>query len=258
MNYEIQLKFLRDSLKKMNIQSSIVDPAVAIDDSIDLGLRSYLLGVENGYDSFKKLFFEAKPNTINRYTDSYFCKYIYLLLPDVKPDLFLVIGPITTSEITKKALLEAGEKNNYSPWVISQLELYYSSIPSLPEFNHVIILIDTLAESIWGKNNYTLVDNSEVVSNIEPLMQQKGNQLTQGLDMKVMEARYAFENELMDAVTHGQVHKTEMLFSNYSNLKFDQRISDQLRNFKNYSIICNTLLRKAAEKGGGKRSCQQF
>ncbi len=250
MNYEIQLKFLRDSLKKMNIQSSIVDPTVRIDESIDLGLRGYLLGEENGYDCLKKMLMDAKPNTIHRYTDSFFCKYIYLLLPDMTPDLFLVIGPFTTSEITKKTLLEAGEKNNYSPWVVNQLELYYSSIPTLPEFNHVIILIDTLAESIWGKNNYTLADSAEAVSGIEPLVQDKSNQLAPGLDMKVMEARYAFENELMDAVTHGQVHKTEMLFSNYSDLNFDQRISDQLRNFKNYSIICNTLLRKAAEKGG--------
>ena len=250
MNYEIQLKFLRDSLKKMNIHSSIVDPSVSIDDSVDLGLRNFLLGEGNGYESFKKMLMDAKPNTIHRYTDLFFCKYIYLLLPDITPDLFLVIGPFTTSEITQKALLEIGERNNLSPTIVNQLELYYTSIPTLPEFNHLIILIDTLAESIWGKDNYNFTDNTESVSDVRIVMQDKGGHLTQGLDMKVMESRYAFENELMNAVTRGQVHKTEMLFANYSDLHFDQRISDQLRNFKNYSIICNTLLRKAAEKGG--------
>jgi len=250
MNYEIQLKFLRDSLEKMNIHTSIVDPSVSLDNSVDLGLRNFLLGEENGYNSFKKILKDAKPNTIHRYTDLFFCKYIYLLLPDITPDLFLVIGPFITTEITKKALLEIGEKNNLSPTTVNQLELYYTSIPTLPEFNHLLILIDTLAEAIWGKDNYSFTDKTESLFDAGSFAQDKGAHLTQGLDMKIMEARYAFENELMDAVTRGQVHKTEMLFSNYSELHFDQRISDQLRNFKNYSIICNTLLRKAAEKGG--------
>ncbi len=250
MNYEIQLKFLRDSLKKMNIHTSIIDPSVTIDDSVDLRLRSFLLGDENGYESFKKTLMEAKPNTIYRYTDLFFCKYIYLLLPEFKPDLFFVIGPFTTNEISQKVLLEIGEKNNLSPSVINQLSLYYSNIPTLPESNHLIILIDTLAESIWGKNNYNFLDNSDSLSDIGLTVHDSGGRFSEGLDMKVMEARYAFENELMEAVTRGQVHKTEMLFANYSDIQVDQRVSDQLRNLKNYSIICNTLLRKAAEKGG--------
>ena len=31
---------------------------------------------------------------------------------------------------------------------------------------------------------------------------------------------------------------------------FEQRIGDPVRNMKNYNIICNTILRKAAEQGG--------
>jgi len=35
-----------------------------------------------------------------------------------------------------------------------------------------------------------------------------------------------------------------------SQLSYSQRLPDPLRNMKNYCIICNTLLRKAAQRGG--------
>ena len=38
--------------------------------------------------------------------------------------------------------------------------------------------------------------------------------------------------------------------STFSELSFEERMPDRLRNLKNYCIIMNTLLRKAAERGG--------
>jgi YesN/AraC family two-component response regulator len=57
------------------------------------------------------------------------------------------------------------------------------------------------------------------------------------------------ENELMEAVAKGQIHKADLLFSGFSTFSMEQRVSDPVRNIKNYCIIMNTLLRKAAEKG---------
>lgn len=50
--------------------------------------------------------------------------------------------------------------------------------------------------------------------------------------------------------TLGQLHKENQLFSPFSDQAFEIRLTDLLRNAKNYSIIMNTLLRKAAENGG--------
>ncbi|MBP1576519.1 MAG: AraC family transcriptional regulator, partial [Oscillospiraceae bacterium] len=69
-------------------------------------------------------------------------------------------------------------------------------------------------------------------------------------NMQMMETRYAQENELMDAVAAGHMHKAETLLHALSPHSFENRLSDQLRNVKNYLIIMNTLLRKAAERGG--------
>ena len=70
------------------------------------------------------------------------------------------------------------------------------------------------------------------------------------MSMKAMEERYRFENELIRAVTLGQIHKEKLMIGVFSNELFEKRVADPLRNAKNYCIIMNTLLRKAAEEGG--------
>ena len=249
MDYEAQLNFLRNALSKMNVNSYIVDPAVKVDEGVDMGLRRVLYKEEEPH-SLESLFKAAEPNVIYRYTDAFYCKYIYFVLPEIKPALVFVAGPVLYTEITHQFLLELGEKHNLPPTAINQLKLYYMNIGNMPENNQLLILIDTLAECMWGKENYSFNEQSDTEGDFVSVAQKDIGYISQGLDMKVMEARYAFENQLMDAVTHGQIHKAEMLFSNFGELHFDQRIADSLRNLKNYSIICNTLLRKAAEKGG--------
>ena len=67
--------------------------------------------------------------------------------------------------------------------------------------------------------------------------------------MKIMEERYNIENQLIQAVSQGQTHKAEMFLNSLATIHFEQRTSDPIRNRKNYLIILNTLLRKAAEAG---------
>ena len=68
--------------------------------------------------------------------------------------------------------------------------------------------------------------------------------------MKSMEERYAYENELMEAVSQGLSHRAELMLHAFTKGMMEQRVKDPVRNIKNYCIICNTLMRKAAEKGG--------
>jgi YesN/AraC family two-component response regulator len=65
-----------------------------------------------------------------------------------------------------------------------------------------------------------------------------------------MEERYKYENFLIDAVSEGNLNAVQLAVSNFSSLAFEKRVSDHLRNLKNYGIIMNTLFRKAAERGG--------
>ena len=104
---------------------------------------------------------------------------------------------------------------------------------------------------MWG-GNYKSVD---VVGDFSgenaPISKTIGHELDEIiLETKAMERRYAFENEIMDAVAMGSENKLNKLFSAFNEALFEKRLADPIRNSKNYGIIMNTLLRKAAERGG--------
>lgn len=68
--------------------------------------------------------------------------------------------------------------------------------------------------------------------------------------LKSLELRYEKENQFIKAVSQGNIKKCkEMLDASNHAFLNEKRTDDSLRNFKNYTIIFNTLLRKAAEHG---------
>ena len=54
----------------------------------------------------------------------------------------------------------------------------------------------------------------------------------------------------MESLRSWQVQQEKLLFTDSSSDAFEKRLPDLTRNAKNYAIIMNTLLRKAAERGG--------
>lgn len=67
--------------------------------------------------------------------------------------------------------------------------------------------------------------------------------------MESIERRFDAEAEFMQIVSHGQIHKIEMYINMIDIQGTEIRLADRVRNAKNYAIIMNTLLRKAAENG---------
>lgn len=93
--------------------------------------------------------------------------------------------------------------------------------------------------------NTALIEKDSVVES-NPLLT-----LTDMTTVKQMiELRYAYENELMSAVSRGITLKAELQHPSAFPSFLDSRSPDPVRNLKNYCIIMNTLLRKAAEQGG--------
>lgn len=65
----------------------------------------------------------------------------------------------------------------------------------------------------------------------------------------MLEKRYRAENQLLYAISQGQTHKAEQLIDPFPWGSIEPRSADTIRNLKNYMIIMNTLMRKAAEQG---------
>jgi len=251
MFYENELRLFRTVFSKCHIETYIVNIDDKVDARLDLGLYR-LLNMELPKSSYRELFPEIKAADIIRVIDNYSRNYIFITLPELKKSASLIIGPFVNKEFSSNDILELSESIGVSPKLTKELEKYYGSLPILETKSHLYAFIDALAEFIYGTANYKVIDVAKEYDNnllsIDFANSRTPEQTT--WNMELMQQRYDFENELMDAVSHGQEHKVEMLFARVTSFAFEKRAQDPIRNFKNYIIIMNTLLRKAAEQGG--------
>lgn len=252
MFYEAELHFLCDVLKKCHISTSILSPSAPLPEQLKaLQIPEFFLDI-NQTVPFLRHMPDAKPAVLYRMTDSLNCQYLYCRLPNTTRDVLLVIGPFLTQERSKEQIMEWCEEHNIPPSLQKHLINHYVSIPPVPNTSYLYALLDTLGERLWGSAAFTVEDVYQDL--VPPLVSQRIKELSSEedtlLQMKNMEQRYAFENELITAVSNGQTHKVDMMLSPFPTLMLESRSSDPLRNLKNYCIIMNTLLRKAAEQGG--------
>ena len=249
MFYENELHFLQKMLKKCHLPNAVIDPEASMSRYSDTPQRFF----PNGRlaVSFYNMIPDLKPATVYRLLDVYLCRYIFLDLPYCEQPSVLLIGPYLNNNITQQQILEQAERIGLPPGSTHELELFYSSVPVVREEHHLFAMVNTFAEYVFsGENNFDSVDLhfDHTAVSLPDFIHNKSSE-TEGLDAEVMENRYQFENELIDAVAQGNIHKAELMMASFSNLAFEARTSDQLRNMKNYCIIMNTLMRKAAEKG---------
>ena len=252
MFYEAELRMLRDTFRKCRIQTNIADLTKPISEQPESTLHVFIADRIDRESPLSDFISHIHPATIYRMRDPFDCRYLYLQLPEFPTNAILLIGPYMPAAPSKEVIMEWAEKNNVPPSQLLLLESYYNSVPILPETSHLFAMIDAFAERIWGAGNLPAEDINQDVTPIVPIQNLRVSMDDEAslLQMQHMELLYRYENELMDAVSKGQIHKADVLFSNFSTFNFEQRTADPVRNVKNYAIIMNTLLRKAAEQGG--------
>lgn len=251
MFYENELRFLCSALKKCRLQVAFINNETAPEKLLDDGLRG-LFGDTASQNVMEELLKDIKPFTIYRVDTPFKLNYIFLILPQLDNTTVMEIGPFVPQNIPVAKVMEIGEKFGVAPNNQKLLENYYASVPIIETDNAVFFMLESFAELIWGgSNSYTIEEISRSqIDNVLPL--NKGNTQNRDalLNMQMMEERYAFENELMEAVKNGQSQKITLFSSNITTSMFEKRMTDPLRNLKNYCVIMNTILRKAAESGG--------
>ncbi len=204
--------------------------------------------------SFSEIFPNISERVQYKFYDLLGCKYIFIKLPQIQDDKILIIGPYLNEETSQNKILECSEKFNLPPTAVKLLELYFTTVPILRDEGQFFAVINTFCEQIWGGvDGYSSIDieqNVHSIFNFVDKEKQIDFNVESDWQIEAVEKRYAYENELLRAVSRGQTHKAEQMLLGFSSTSFESRSNDDLRNLKNYAIIMNTLLRKAAQDGG--------
>jgi len=252
MFYEAELHLLRETFRKCRIQTHIAELQKPLSEQPEATIHAFMSEHLDLSLPLSANIPPVLPETIYRVRDPFDCRYTYLRLPESSPELILVIGPYLPAQPVRARIMEWAERNRISPAQLKLLESYYNNVPILSDVSHLFALMDAFAERLWGPGNVQVEDIDQDVTPIIPTLIKRPSSEDENtlLDMRAMELRYQYENELMEAVAKGQLHKADLLLNNFSTFSFEQRVADPVRNAKNYCIIMNTLLRKSAERGG--------
>lgn len=246
MFYKNELSYLCDILQKCHVDAAPMD------------LREYvkLLDGDDFFSSnafLKEQVQSFKTGSVYKITDHYGLCYRFLLLPDTDFETIFKVGPYLSAPTPPDKLWEIGETNGISPHKQRYLAEYYSSIPVIPPDSPLWTAFNSFCERIWKISSFPIIEitpDKAKSPDVGAKTLSQSDSADTLLNIKAMERRYVFENQLIRAVERGQLHMVNQLHSAFSANLFEKRVADPLRNAQNYTIIMNTLLRKAAERGG--------
>lgn len=245
------LQFFLNILENMRIPAAIMRKPYDNAAIFDLGIRRIVYPQMNSETFADHFFSSCKSNVIYKAFDEFLFSYLILMLPEKPDDSFLVIGPYALEPFTETDILNKAQKFNITPDLYPVFKKCYNSLPVLHDASMLFTLVNSYAATIWGSmESFTMVEltNLETITeNPDSLHHPLENAKELILSMKNADLRYASENEFLQMVANGQIHKIEMYLNLIDLKSSEQRHVDKVRNAKNYAIIMNTLLRKTVE-----------
>ena len=250
--YASEFRFFQNLISNMHLPYHVFSLEDSFMGITDIKLRE-TLGINQASENEWRTHLKhiLKPNTIVYITDEFFCQYVTLMLPE-SDSRIMSIGPYITSAFSIDQLLEIMEQKAVPSQWLPVLKNHYRKITCLSNEDGLVAGLQTFADCIWGEDHY----NSEsfiqgLPTALEPLAVPTDPQkrVDAFSNIEAIERVYSAEKELLHAVAHGRSAKAKNLLLNFPLFALEQR-TEATRNLQNYTIVINTLLRKAAEEGG--------
>lgn len=215
----------------------------------DGGLREHLYEDYHYADIIAYMESECKENTVYLLKDQFEIHHMIFKLPDYITGStiaqYITVGPYTL-ENYENEVSDIIESIQLPIYFISELKEHYNSIPVVPQHDILQATIFSLAKFIFNR-----VDSYNIERRILSLHESIEDReyridFEDTLSMTAIEERYKYEDELLEAVEHGDSNRAIM--RNFKKYRIEQRTTDSIRNGKNMLIVMNSLLRKAVQK----------
>ena len=250
MTHQAELLFLQNILENMHIPTTLLQEPFENAYLHDFGIRQLVYSDINYISYIKNFCQNCKDHIIYKAFDEFSFNYLILKLSE-NTDICLLIGPYTLVPWTEQILLNKAQEFHISPEIYPIFKNSYEKVPLLTDSTFLFNLINTFAATIWGSMDaFSIVELENLLPSDDTsvtVYDYDAKELFRS--MEHIERRFNAEAEFMQIVSHGQIHKIEM-YANMINIEGTEvRLADRVRNAKNYAIIMNTLLRKAAENG---------
>lgn len=251
MTYQAELEFFKKLLKNFHLAYVIITPDMKTLPEPSAGIYRLYTRCDDYMKDFWERADKYKDNVIYRINSICMYRYLFFRLPDTDEPQFMLIGPYVLTGISQKMVLETAEYISLPEEHYHRLQQFLIGLPRIYDESVLLSMLNVFGERIWGSiDNFRLQDENSRITidfSAEGYAQYDEEYEEPQQLMKILEERYNEENSLIQAVARGQTHKAEAFVNGFNIQGIEHRIPDRLRNVKNYMIILNTLLRKAAE-----------
>lgn len=243
------LSFVQSLLENNRIPTHVITRSCDNFAWLDSGLRADIL--QEYQPAFIQEFIKnLKENTIYHVKDTFQCSYTILGIPN--SDLVMVCGPALFEEMRPSRLNEIAAKLQLSQKLHTILQSYYLRLAAFPTPGVYYSIFLTLGNFLYGENQYETVHQD--LNDMDEWFAAYSKQYRSGEDsmmnIEMIEMRYAMEEQLLNTVFNGNEAKAMALVARLSTISMPRRMSDELRDYKDYTIAFNTLFRKKAEEAG--------
>ena len=230
----------------MNVGLTKMTPPFDGIDHFDYGLRR-ALDAEFDWPGFGRQLLDQVPEKTLVFAQGVFELRFAFFLPPDEPDTLYCFGPWADGPRSKESLdwcekyLDEKARN--------VVEEYYNRARQM-EDNAIKTSLFAVISLLFPEGELKTAEWREFMPlRFRPSLESfREKAFTEELPAELIAERYAAENRMLEAVTKGDVGAALTAYENFHQFQLTPRLRSPLREFKNYTIILNSLFRKAIEQ----------
>ena len=198
------------------------------------------------YAAFARGIMEAVPeDTVIDYKDSFGLHYLVFRGRNTEAGSFLFFGPFLYHSYGEEDFLRLAEKHALLPDSLEAIRWYFKRIPIIHDYLSWQQVFSSLLARYLANPGLEIV---RVVFDRVEHYDPKPPIALSAIPYTSLEARYAVENAMLDAIRRGNIAEATYQQNLFMGFSLDQRVSDRLRDVKDMIIAVNTLYRKTIQQ----------
>ena len=233
-------------MSTLDIQVMLVTPPFDGLAHFDYGLRSALDPVFDWQEFGVTLLNAVPENTLLLAEGTFLLHYAMFRMPDAE-DTLVLLGPWRTERVDPRQ--DQWIRQQFTGAAYASIQEYFGGIRPMQD-DVLISWLSAMVSMVFPAGEFRQVYKQEFLPfrfRLENRFLQEPT-FAQDIPVNMLEERYAAEEELMDAVSHGDQARAFTAMVQQKRFDFGGRFEGSLRAVKNKLIILNTLLRKAIQR----------
>ena len=179
------------------------------------------------------------------YRDDFGLHYLVFRSRDTGEDIYVFCGPFTYRAYNEADYTRLADSHGLPESALEAIRWYFKRIPVILDYlSWQHMLAGLLARYLANPD----LDIKQVAYDHPEKMRQKPAVSLSSIPYTTVEARYAVENAMLDAIRRGDISEALYQQNLFMGFTLDRRVADPLQDAKYMIIAVNTAYRKAIEQ----------